>query len=142
MLGIYAFDDLTKADAAFVEAEHSKYEQKKGALCNYTPFHYVAKKNEETIGVISGYTCWEEVYIDDLVVREEYRGQGVGKLLMETVELGFANQGFDNINLVTSAFEAPGFYKKCGYELEFVRRNKENPKLDKYFFVKFLDVEK
>ena len=28
-------------------------------------------------------------------------------------------------------------YKKCGFEVEFIRENKENPKLTKYFLVKY-----
>lgn len=28
-------------------------------------------------------------------------------------------------------------YEKCGFELEFVRKNKSNPKLTKYFFIKY-----
>ena len=33
--------------------------------------------------------------------------------------------------------EIEGFIEKCGFELEFVRKNKTNPKLDKYFYVKY-----
>lgn len=33
----------------------------------------------------------------------------------------------------------PEFYKKCGYEVEFVRKNKEEPKLTKYFLVKYFN---
>ena len=51
----------------------------------------------------------------------------------------FENEGYNNINLSTSEFQAPTFYEKCGYKLEFVRKNKINPKLTKYFFVKFFD---
>lgn len=29
------------------------------------------------------------------------------------------------------------FYKKCGFEVEFIRENKENPNLTKYFLVKY-----
>ena len=29
------------------------------------------------------------------------------------------------------------FYKKCGFKVEFVRENKKNPKLNKYFLVKY-----
>ena len=44
-----------------------------------------------------------------------------------------------NINLTTYDFQAPDFYKKCGYEVEFVRKNKEEPKLTKYFLVKYFN---
>ncbi len=43
--------------------------------------------------------------------------------------------------MVTSAFQAPGFYEKCGFQAEFVRINKKNPKLTKTFFVKFFSDE-
>ena len=46
-------------------------------------------------------------------------------------------KGFENINLTTYGFQAPEFYKKCGFEVEFIRKNKENPKLDKYYLVKY-----
>ena len=29
------------------------------------------------------------------------------------------------------------FYKKCGFEVEFIRKNKKNSKLDKYYLVKY-----
>ena len=48
------------------------------------------------------------------------------------------SDGFENINLTTYGFQAPEFYQKCGYRVEFIRRNKENPKLDKYYFVRYL----
>ena len=51
----------------------------------------------------------------------------------------YENKGFNNINLVTSEFQAPDFYIKNGYELEYIRKNKHNPKLTKYFFVRFFE---
>ena len=61
----------------------------------------------------------------------------IAKKLIQTLEEHFEGQGFNNINLVTNAFNAPEFYKKCGFTAEFVRENKINPKLTKTFFVKF-----
>ena len=49
----------------------------------------------------------------------------------------FKNKEFENINLTTYEFQATEFYKKCGFEIEFVRKNKENPKLNKYYLVKY-----
>ena len=50
-------------------------------------------------------------------------------------------KGFENINLTTYGFQAPEFYKKCGYNIEFVRKNEENQKLDKYYLVKYFGGE-
>ena len=57
--------------------------------------------------------------------------------LIQTVEDYFKNKGFENINLTTYGFQAPEFYKKCGFKVEFIRENKEKPKLNKYYLVKY-----
>lgn len=139
MVKINFVSELSENEEAFIENEHEQYENQNEVSCNYTPFSFVAKNEEDVVGIIGGYTCYEEVYIDDLVVGREYRKNGVGKELVSTVEKHFSNKGFNNINLVTNKFQAPEFYEKCGFELEFVRKNIKNPKLDKYFFVKYLD---
>ena len=54
-----------------------------------------------------------------------------------TVDSHYKDKGFENINLTTYGFQAPEFYKKCGFKVEFVRENKKNPKLNKYFLVKY-----
>ena len=73
------------------------------------------------------------------MVHRNHRQKGYGKKLLRFLEDKFENEGYNNINLSTSEFQAPTFYEKCGYKLEFVRKNKINPKLTKYFFVKFFD---
>ena len=138
MYQIEYIDELPDAITGFSDQEHAKYESAKGAECNYTPFYFLAKTDKEVIGIISGYTCWEEIYVDDIVVKEDFRGQGIGRALLSAVEKYFSEKDFYNISLVTNAFQAPGFYEKCGFEIEFIRKNTRNPKLNKYFFSKFL----
>lgn len=120
-----------------------KYESSHGIDVNYRKGHIVFSDNtNDTIyGVLSYYTCFSEVYIDDIWVSDKYRGQGFGKQLLHELEKKFSGQGFNNINCVTSHFQAPEFYKKCGFSLEFTRINNKNPKLTKYFFVKFFNED-
>ena len=122
----------------FIEAEQVKYEEQNGISCNYTPFCFVAKNDDTIVGAISGATFFAEIYIDELVVKEAYRGKGIGTELIDTVLEYYKDYGFNNINCCTNEFQAPGFYEKCGFELEFVRNNKANPKLSKYFYIKYL----
>ena len=120
------------------EREHRRYETEHGVACDYSPWSVVAECDGDVAGIMRGITCYAEIYIDDIVVLPEYRGRGIGRSLVEQLESHFRGQGFNNISLVTSAFQAPGFYEKCGFNLEFVRVNEKEPKLTKYFFVKFL----
>lgn len=121
----------------FIDEEFNKYAIKNGVICNYTPFNFIAKENDKVVGIITGHSYYKEVKIRDFIVLEEYRNKHIGSKLIKEVENYFRNKGFENINLTTYEFQAPEFYKKCGYNLEFIRENKENPKLTKYFFVKY-----
>ena len=53
---------------------------------------------------------------------------------MKKVEELFKNKDFDNYNLTTYEFQAPKFYEKMGYKLEYIRKNNKNSKLNKYIF--------
>lgn len=121
----------------FIEEEQEKYEAKHNVVCNYTPFCFVAKIDNELVGAIAGATFFSEVYIDELVVKEEHRGKDIGTKLVKAVEDYYKDYGFNNMNTCTNEFQAPKFYEKCGFELEFIRKNKDNPKLTKYFYVKY-----
>ena len=119
------------------------YEASQGIDVNYKHFSVVIS-NEKNIafGIINAYTAFAEIYVDDIWVDSAYRGKGYGRLLLKALEKHFQGQGFNNINLVTSAFQAHDFYKKCGFTAEFTRINKINPQLSKTFFVKFFEEEK
>ena len=93
--------------------------------------------DKRIVGVITGHTYYKEVHIADLIILEEYRKQHIGSELIKIVEETFKNKGFENINLTTYEFQAPEFYKKCGFNVEFVRKNKIDEKLNKYFLVKY-----
>jgi len=131
--------ELNEQLEEIMEQEYIKEEQKHNVFCNYEPYVFVATENEEVLGIITGYSCYEEIYIDDLIVVDKYRGNDIGTKLVRKVEDYFKGKGFNNINLCTNGFQAPKFYEKCGYKLEYVRKNINNHKLDKYFYVKFLE---
>ena len=114
----------------------SEYAAKNGVTSDYTPFAFVAKEDDEVVGIITGRSYYREVHISDLMVYEQYRHKHIGRKLVEMVENHYKNKGFENMNVTTYRFQAPDFYKKCGFEVEFIRENKANPKLSKYFFIK------
>lgn len=120
-----------------IDNEFNKFAIKNGVICNYEPFTFIAKENNELVGIITGHSYYKEVYINDLIIFEQYRNKHIGSKLLETVENYYKNKGFENINLSTYNFQAPEFYKKYGFKVEFIRENKNNHKLTKYFLVKY-----
>lgn len=118
------------------------YESSHGIDVNYKRFSVIlSNKDGDTIGILNAFTAFAEIYIDDLWVEKSHRGKGYGRKLLQELENHFKGKGFNNINLVTSAFQAPEFYKKSGFTQEFVRENKKNPKLTKTFFIKYFEDE-
>ena len=137
MLNIEYEENLDEEIYKIINTEFNKYAIKNEVECNYKPFAFVAREDEEIIGIITGHSYYKEVHISDLIIYEKYRNKHIGTKLVETVENYFENKGFENINLTTYGFQAPEFYKKCGFKVDFIRENKENPKLTKYFLVKY-----
>ncbi len=135
-------ENITEEIADKVNIGHLADEDRKGIICNYKNFGIIAKdQNEDFIGLLTAYTAYAEIYVDDIWVNPKYRKLGVGMALLETLETQFNNKGYNNINLVTSQFQAVDFYKKCGYVCEHIRHNKYNPQLTKYFMIKYFDNE-
>lgn len=135
-------DELDEATEKRMTRGFIAYEAQHGIDVNYRRFSVIISSAQgEVVGVINAFTAFSEIYVDDIWVDSSHRGKGYGKQLLFALEHHFKGQGFNNINLVTSAFQAPEFYKKCGFIAEFTRINKKNPKLSKTFFVKFFNEE-
>ncbi len=119
-----------------------EYESSHGIDVNYKRFALtLSDEAGDVIGVLNAFTAFSEIYIDDMWVESSQRGKGYGRKLIQALEDHFTGKGFNNINLVTSAFQAPEFYKKCGFTAEFVRENIKNPRLTKTFFIKYFADE-
>ena len=115
----------------------SEYDTENNVDYNIKYFTFTAKKNNIILGYLNGYAYYAEIVINNLVVLKNYRKLGIGTKLIRHTEKYFTGKGYNNINLVTNEFQAPLFYKKCGFKLEFIRKNLNNPKLNKYFFIKY-----
>ena len=134
-----SFMDSIPADVETRRSEDlAHYEASHGVTVNYKKFALLLRDSaNNTIGVLEGYTAYAEIYVDDLWVDSNHRNLGYGSRLLKELEVKFRDEGFNNINLVTSAFQATGFYRKCGFVEEFTRVNSYNPRFNKTFFVKF-----
>ena len=119
----------------FIHEGFSEYGLRNDVTLNYDAFCFAAEDNGKIAGVITGRAYYNEVHIGDLIVGEAYRRSGLGTRLVAAVEDAYRGKGYDIVTLTTFGFQAPEFYKKLGYELEFVREDKD-PKLSKYFYLK------
>jgi len=135
-------DQLPEKIEAKMEEGFVEYESNYGIDVNYKTFSLVLQDDlGNVIGVLNAYTAFAEIHVDDLWVDKAWRNKGYGRKLLQSLEAHFQGKGFNNINLVTNAFQAPEFYIKCGYTAEFIRTNLKNPMLNKIFFVKYFADE-
>lgn len=122
----------------FIHNGFTRYGEQNDVVLSYNEFCFVAENGKgEIIGVITGRAYYNEVHIGDLIIDEHYRRTGLGRRLVYSVEDAYRDKGYTVVTLSTFAFQAPEFYKKLGYAVEFVRKCKD-PKLDKYFLAKTL----
>ncbi len=119
----------------FINTEFSDHAVHCGVELNYEEFCFIAEDEGSIAGVITGRAYYNEVHIGDLIVGKAHRRKGVGSRLVAAVEDAYKGKGYEKIALTTFGFQAPEFYKKLGYEPEFVREDKD-PKLSKYFYLK------
>ena len=133
---IESVDPYAEALGEWIDAAFDGFAEAHGVTCQYTPFAFAARQDGKLLGVIKGHAMYREAHISELIVAEEARGQGIGTKLLAAAEAFFAGKGFDNLNLTTYRFQAPEFYRKHGFTLEFIRENPDCPALAKYFFIK------
>ena len=136
MIDIEPVENRGEELGKLIDREFNEYAKDNGVSCDYRPFNFVAKVDGKVVGIIDGNSYYDEVHIGDLIVVKEYRHNHIGSQLVRKVEETFTAKGFKKFNLSTYEFQAPEFYKKLGYNLEFVRENKDDPRLNRYFFSK------
>ena len=61
MISIEFKEKLDEKLYDFIDEEFNKYAIKNGAICNYTPFNFIAKENEKVVGIITGHSYYKEV---------------------------------------------------------------------------------
>lgn len=77
----------------------------------------VQDPDQEIVGGVIAATHWDWLYIDLMWIKEECRGQGYGKQLLQQAEDEAREHGAKNAYLDTFSFQAPDFYKKHGYQI-------------------------
>ena len=81
------------------------------------PLAAVARDEEgNLVGGVSGRTLYRWLLIEVVWVHEDLRGAGLGARLMAMAEAEAIGRGCIGAQVDTVTFQAPGFYRKLGYE--------------------------
>lgn len=106
------------ARKAIVEALIA-YNDKAGGLSGYQPLAILIQDPDtgETLGGLWGKTSYDWLFVDLLVVPEQYRHQDIGSEVLRRAEDVARRRGCIGAYLDTFGFQAPNFYPKHGYEI-------------------------
>ncbi|MEG0775332.1 GNAT family N-acetyltransferase [Clostridium sp.] len=118
----YVIEKSTREECALVEDGIVEYNLSKAPFTqepSFIPINRVIKgvSGEVLAGINSVLYCWNCLYIDVLWVKEEYRKEGYGSVLLNEVEKTAKEKGCSLIHLDTFDFQAKDFYLKHGYEV-------------------------
>jgi len=83
---------------------------------------YILKDGSLMVGVIEARVCLGCVHILNIFIKKEYRRKGFGKQLIEKVLEEGKRYKCSFAILETFNYMAPGFYKKLGFEVDFIRK--------------------
>ena len=113
---------ITEGDDEFIEDKLVEYNLSMVPATQDELFESVSKKivdeKSNTIaGCLAIMYCWNVMAIDILWVDEQYRGQGLGSILLGEVEREAMEKGCHLVHLDTFDFQAKEFYEKNGYSV-------------------------
>jgi len=98
-----AIDDYNKQEAGDDEAQ---------SLCLV-----LQAPDQEIVGGLIGATYWNWLHIDLMWVKDELRGRGYGHRLLTLAEDEARKRGAEHAYLDSFSFQAPGFYRRHGYQV-------------------------
>jgi GNAT superfamily N-acetyltransferase len=78
---------------------------------------YARDAEDRVVGGMFGHSGMGWLYIDYLWLADDQRGNGLGAHLLGLAEDEARRRGCSGVFLYTYSFQAPGFYKKQGFEL-------------------------
>lgn len=86
MITVKLAENVSKEINEIIDNEFNKFAKSNGVICDYKPFTFVAKEDENIVGVLTGHSYYNEIHIGDLIVKEEYRGKRIESKLVNAVE--------------------------------------------------------
>ena len=118
----YTIEKSTSEEVALIDNEIVRYNLSKVPFTQEPSFVSINRvikgvNGEIVAGLNSILYCWNCLYIDVLWVKEEFREEGYGSILLNEVEKISKEKGCKLVHLDTFDFQAKDFYLKNGYEI-------------------------
>ncbi|MGD9649661.1 MAG: GNAT family N-acetyltransferase [Dongiaceae bacterium] len=86
-------------------------------------FDFVARQDARFAGIIEGKIFFGMLLINTLFIEEDFRNKGLGKKLLEQALDYGRGQGCRFATVTTFDFQAPEFYQKNGFIIQFIDEN-------------------
>jgi GNAT superfamily N-acetyltransferase len=126
-------------DLDFLEDHINAYNVAVTGIADWYPLAiFVRDRQRQIVAGISGGMWAGYLEIKNLWVREDRRGQGLGRQLLLAAEQEARARGCTQVLLDTHDFQAPEFYKKLGYSVFGVFEG-IGGQYNRYYFRKQLD---
>jgi GNAT superfamily N-acetyltransferase len=118
----YVIEESTREEYALINEGIVQYNLSKVPFTQEPSFIAINRvvkgvSGEILAGINSLLYCWNCLYIDVLWVKEKYRKEGYGSVLLSEVEKIAKEKGCKLIHLDTFDFQAKDFYLRHGYEI-------------------------
>lgn len=118
----YIIEESTKDEYGLVDDGIVEFNLSKVPFTQEPPYISINRvikdlNGEVLAGINSLLYCWNCLYVDVLWVKEQYRKEGYGSVLLNEVEKIAKEKGCNLIHLDTFDFQAKDFYLKNGYEV-------------------------
>lgn len=94
---------------------------------DFKDYNFHIEEDGEIIGGIVAWSVSDTLEIEYLRIADHHRKEGLGTKLLRHVEELARKDGLKRIRLYTLSFQAPEFYKRLGYTVQFV-----SPAFDDY----------
>ena len=104
---------------------------------DFKDYSFHIKQDGQIVAGIVAASTMDTLEVEFLFVEESCRGQGLGRLLLEQAENLARQDGCKRVLLNTYSFQAPGFYRRMGYEL-LAQQNPCFGEYSQYYFTKNL----
>lgn len=112
-------DTPNAAEEAVIRDGLSAYNFSKAGYRDQRPLAILARDPDtgEVVGGLLGRTSFGLLYIDRFFLPDHLRKQGLGSRIIREAEMEGRQRGCTRALLTTLEFQAPGFYRRHGWEV-------------------------